>query len=119
MLLHMDHQSVNVAKIAHVAQLVHLIVADRLDPQLGNDILKVVGRRRQRRDAASGESNLGSGGELVDQVRITRSLALHEDLDQVILLVLIQVMHAVSVIPENSEIVSRGLKPCESPDGLI
>ena len=119
MLLHVDHQSVDVAKIAHVAQLVHLIVADRLDLQLGNDVLKVVGGRRQRRDAASGESDLGCGGELVNQVRITRSLALHEDLDQVILLVLIQVMHAIGIVPEDPEIGSRGLEPCESPDCLI
>ena len=119
MLLHVDHQPVNVAKIANMAQLVHLIVADRLDLKLGSDVLEVVGGRRQRRDPASGESDLGSGGELVDQVRIACSFALHKDLDQMVLLVLVQVMYAVRVVPEDPEVGSRRLKSRKSPDCLV
>ena len=85
----MNHQTVDVAEIAHVAQLVHLIVADRLDLELGDDVLKVVGGRRQRRDAASGESDLGSGGELVHQIRISCPLACDEDLQHMVLVVII------------------------------
>ena len=55
MLLHMYHQAVNVAKIAHMAELVDLVMSDGLDGELFADILEVVRRGCKGRDAAAGE----------------------------------------------------------------
>ena len=89
MLLHMLHHPVDIAEIAHVPQLVHLVVADRLDLELAGDVLQVVGRRRKRCDSASRECDLGSRGKFVHKVRIPGSLACHKDLQHIVLPVII------------------------------
>ena len=52
-LSHVLHKAVNVLEETDVAQLVDLVVADRLNAELLLDVLKVVQRRRQSRDAAA------------------------------------------------------------------
>ena len=57
------------------------------------------------RDAGAGETDLGCGSKLVSQIRIARSLALSQDLNEMILIVVIKMMDGVSVIPVNTEIL--------------
>ena len=58
MLLHVLNHSVDVSEEAHMAQLVDLIMADRLNLQLPSDVLQVIQRCRKRRDSASRERDL-------------------------------------------------------------
>ena len=94
-------------------------MSDRLVLELLHDILQVVGRRRKRGDPAARESDLGRGGELVDQIRIAGSLAGHEDLDQMILPVIVQMMNAVGIVPEDTEVRRSRLEFREAADRLI
>ena len=119
MLPHMLDHIMNILEEAHVTELIHLIMADRLIAELSLNILQIVGARGDRGDAGAREGDLRGGGELIDEVRIPRPLALREDLDQVILLLVIEVMHAVGIVPVNPEILCRGLQPRESPDRLV
>ena len=57
--------------------------------------------------------------KLVHQVRVARPLALGQDLDQVVLLLVVQVVHAVGVVPEDAEIRRRGLQPGEAAHRLV
>ena len=116
---HMLHHAVDVLEEADVPQLIHLVVADGLDLHLGPDVRQVVLRGRQGRDAGAGEADLGGGGELVGQVRISCPLALRQDLDQVILVVVVEVVDGVGIVPVDAEVRSGGLQAGEPADGLI
>ena len=84
-LLHVLLNRVSVAEEAHMAQLIDLVVADRLMLQLILDIDEVVLRGCERADSAAGESDLGGRCKFVDHIRMTRKLALIENLDDVCL----------------------------------
>lgn len=103
----MLHDTVNILEEADVAQLVDLVVADGLDAQLFPDILQVVGGCGQRGDPGSRETDLGCGSKFLDQVRVSGPLALRQNLDQMILVMIVQVMHRVRIIPVNTEILCR------------
>ena len=60
------------------------------------------------------ETDLGSRCKFVNQIWISGSLALCKDLDQMILVMVIQVMDAVCIIPENTEIRCSRFQSCKT-----
>ena len=119
MLLHVVHHSVNVLEETHVTKLVQLIVSDRLDAHLLADVLQVCRGRRDRRHAGTWEAYLGGGAEFKYHIRVALFFTFHQDLDQVILLVVIQMVDAVCVIPVNTEILRRRLQACKTAHRLV
>ena len=117
--LHMFGQPVDVLEETHVAELVYLVVADRLVLQLIQDVFHIVGRGCQRGDATSREGDLGGRRDLVDQIGISRALAFRQDLDQVVLLRVVQMMYAVSIVPEDTEVRCGRFQPREPTYSLI
>ena len=65
-------------------------------------------------DTGTWEADLGCRCKLINQVRISCSLALCKDLDQMILVMVIQVMDAIRIIPENTEIRSSRFQSCKA-----
>ncbi len=119
MAAHVLHQAVDIAEKAHMAKLVHLVVANRLNGQLHLDVLHVVGGSGDGRKPRTGEADLGGGGEFIHQVRVPRPLALRQNLNQVILVVVVQVMYPISVVPVNAEILCRRLQPGKTAHRLV
>ena len=104
----LDH-AVDILEEADVAQLVHLVVTYGLDPELLLDVIEIVQRGSERRNAGAREAYLRGRSELIDKVRIARALALRENLDDRILIEVIEVMNRVGIVPVKTEILGRGL----------
>ena len=119
MLAHMFHHAVDITEEADVAQLVYFVVSDGLELQRVHEIDHVVRAGGHGGNAAAGEGDFGSGGKLVNQIGIAGTLALGQDLDQVILTVIIEMMHTVGVIPEDPEVGSGRLQPGKTADRFI
>ena len=86
---HVLHHAVDILEISCVAELVYLVVSDSLDLHLLPDRLQVGSGSCNGSDAGAGEADLGCGGEFVHHVRVSLFFTLHQDLDQVILLIFI------------------------------
>ena len=92
-----------------MAQLVHLVVAYGLNFELLLDVLEVIERRGERRDTGAREADLRGRSKLVDQVRISRALALGKNLDNRILFVVVEMMNRIGIVPVETEVLGRGL----------
>ena len=110
---------VNILKEPHVPELVYLVVSDGLYFHLRKNIFHIIRRCCKSRDSASGEGDFGCGGKLVNHVRVPGTLALRQNLNQVILPVIIKMMDTVSIIPENPEIRSRRFQSGKTADCFI
>ena len=109
MLPHVLDHAVDILEEADVAQLVHLVVTYGLHSELLLDVIEVIQRGSERRNAGAREADLGGRSKLVDKVRIARALALRENLDNRILIEVIEVMNRVGIVPVKTEILGRGL----------
>ena len=70
-----------------------------------------VGAGRDGRDARAGVRHLRRGGELEVAVLVARLAARRADVEQLVLVgrVIVEMVHAVGVVPENAEVVGRAL----------
>ena len=105
MLSHMLHHAVNVLKETYMAQLIYLVVSDGLDLQLLFDIFQVILRSSQGCNTGTGEADLGCRSKLIYQIRISCALALCQNLNQMVLIMVIQMVYTVGVIPVNTEVL--------------
>ena len=71
------------------------------------------------RNTGTGEADFGGGCELVNQIRISGPLALCQNFNQVILVMVIQMMYAVGIVPEYTEVGRSRLQPCKTADRLV
>ena len=118
MTTHMGAHGVQVGQEAHVTQLVELVGADKTGLQMVRDLLDDHGRGGNKTHASTGEGDLGGGGE-GDHAILVASLARGvEDVKELVALV-IQVMHAVGVVPEDAEIGGGRLHRGEATDRLV
>ena len=107
MLLHVLYHAVDILEEPGVAQLVYFVVADGLDLHLLADLSQVGVGSADGGDTGAGEADLGSRRELVDHIRVPFLLALHQDLQEIVLFILVEMVDAVSVVPEDPEIFCR------------
>ena len=89
MFFHMLCHTVNIFEKPHMAKLIHLIMANRLNLQLFFDIHQVILRSCNGRNAGAWEADFGSGTEFIHQIRIAHTLALCQKLYQMILILII------------------------------
>ena len=119
MLPHVLHHAVDVLEEAYMPQLIHLVVADGLVLHLPLDVIHVVGAGGQCGDTGAREGDLRGGSELVNHIRIAGPLALCQNLDEVILVLVIQVMDAVSIVPVNTEVLGCRLQAGKAAHRLV
>ena len=119
MLAHVFDQTVNITEEADMTQLVDLVMTDGLMSQVGQEVIHIVRAGRNRRDTAAREGDLGSRRELIYQIRVSCPLAFCQNLNQIILTVIIEMVHAVGIVPEDTEIICGRLQTGEPAYGLI
>ena len=119
MLAHMLDHAMDILEETYMTKLIYLIIADGLVLHLVTDIIEVVRARRECCETRTREGDLRGRGKLIDHIRITRTLTLGEDLDEVILILIIEVMYTVGVIPVDTEVTCSRLETCETTYGLI
>ena len=104
-------------QVAHGAELVELVRADGLDAHVMLQFGEVAGTGGEQGHARAGERDLRGGEEVVDAFGIARGLGAREDVLQMAFLV--NVMHAVGVVPEDAEIGRGGVHGGQTVDGLV
>ena len=115
----MKHHAVDILEETHMTQLVQLVMADGLNRHLLFDEVDISLGSADGCHTGTREAYLGCGTELEDHIRVSFLLAGHEDLNQVILLVLIEVMDAISVVPVDTEVLCCRFQSGETEHGLI
>ena len=93
-----------------MTQLVDLIISNRHNRQALLDLLHICLGRRNGRNPGTCKDNFGCGTEFKHQIRIPRFLTKGQYLRQGVLSVLIEMVHHISVIPINTEILCRRLQ---------
>ena len=95
-----------------MAQLVDPVEADSGHAQVLFDPLKVARAHGHGAHAAGGHGHLGGGGEHVDHVLFAVLFQLVVDIQQMVPVFFlgVEIMHGVGVVPEDTEILSRGIQ---------
>ena len=71
------------------------------------------------RNAGPREADFGGGSKLINQVRISGPLALCQNFNLMILVMVIQVVYAVGIVPEYTEVGRGRIQPCKTADRLV
>ena len=119
MFLHMLPHSVDVLEESHMAQLIQLVMADRLIEHVFLGLRQVCLGSSQRRDTGTGEAYLGSGDKFINHIRISCFLTFRQKFQDHILIIVIQMVNGVSVIPENTEVFGSRFQMGKSSDCLV
>ena len=117
MLLHHIHDTLSVLEETNVTEHVYLIPADSLSVELLEHEVDVLLGSADEAYACAGKSDLGGGTEHVNHVGVACLLALVKNVEQ--LGVVVDVVYVVSVVPENSEVLSCGLKSSKALNSLV
>ena len=113
MLLHMLPDSFQIFEIPDVTELIQLIMADGLNGHLLFDILQIIIRSGNSRNAGTRKADLRCGAEFIYQIRISGFFTFMQNFQDIILIIVVQVMYIIGIVPVDAEILSRGLQPCE------
>ena len=103
MLFHVLLDRLDGGKEAHVAQLVELVGADEAGLQALGELRDNRGARTDKADAGAREGDLGRRGKGHHAILGARRASEVEDIGELVGLV-VQVVHAVGVVPEDAEI---------------
>ena len=108
MLHHVLVYQCTIVEETSVTQLIYLIITDGLNGHAGQNVLLVILRCNNTSDTTTSIRNLRSRYKLEYEIRITGFFTEIKDVEQVpsLLILCIEVMYAVSVIPEHTEILS-------------
>ena len=109
MLFHVRGDAFRIAQEFDVAQLVELVEAHGLNADARLDLGDIGGARRHGGDAGAGERHFGRAGELEIAVGVARRLARRGDIRHMRFTPLVEVMHAIGVVPEDTEIFRGAL----------
>ena len=109
MFLHVGTHAVRILKEFHMAVLIHLVIADGLHRQALTDQVQIFLAGHQAGHACAGESDLRGRGHLNDQILIAVFRQHIKNIQQLIA-VLVQVMHAIGIVPHNAEVLCRRAK---------
>ena len=90
-----------------MAQLVHLVVAHRLHAHASFNFRDILGRCGNGGDAGARKRDFRRAGEFKIAVRVAGRLARSGDIGDMFAPVVVEMMHAIRVVPENAE-VARG-----------
>ena len=103
MLFHVLLDRLDGGKEAHVTQLVELVGADKAGLQALGELGDDRGARTDKADAGAREGDLGRRGECHHAILGARRASEVKDVGELVGLV-VQVVHAVGVVPEDAEI---------------
>ena len=118
---HVRGDAVGVLQETHVPQLVDLVVADGAHAHALLDFGDVFRAGGQGRNAGAGKRHFGGGGELEVAVRVAGLAACRADVEHLVLFggVVVQVVHAVGVVPEDAEVLRRARHGGQVPHSLV
>ena len=102
---HMGLDAVQILEETDMAQLIDLIVADHLYVHLLLHIFQVGLGSGDRGNTCAGEGNLCGRTEFINHIRVSGLLALGEDIQNMIRMIRVKMVYAVSVVPENTEVL--------------
>ena len=111
---HMLMQSVDIFEEANVTELVQLVVSDSLYSHIFAEVIQVRFGCSNCCDTGTREAYLGGRSKFINNIRIACFRTLIKDLKKEILIVIIEMMNAVSVIPVNTEVRCCWFQMCKN-----
>ena len=118
MALHLRTDTVRILEEADMAQLVELIIADRLGGHAGFDHCDIRIGGRHHSDARAGEADFRGGGHHNHAVRVASLRAFVEHIEHLVGRIG-QIVDAISVIPDDAEILRACLHGCHTADDFV
>ena len=109
----------DIPKETNVAQLVYFIVTNGLVGKLFLNIFHIVMGSGNGGNARAGETDFRGGSKFIHHIGIACFFAFIQNFNKFILNIIIQMMNAVSVIPENSKIFGGGFEPSKTANHFI
>ena len=112
-------QSVDILEETNVTELVQLVVSDGLYSHVFAEVIQVRLGCSNCCDTGTREAYLGGRSKFINNVRISCFRTLIKDLKKEILIVIIEMVDAVSVIPVNTEVRCCRFQMCETFNGFF
>ena len=92
---------------------------NRLDLHLLADLCQIGIGCRNRRNPGSRETDLGGRRKLIHHIRVSFFLTLHQNLDQIVLFILVEVMNSIGIIPVDPKILCCWIQFCKAVNRFI